>query len=159
MPLLKYTLCFLTHQDSILMLKRNRPPNRGLWNGVGGHIEAGETPGQSILREVKEETGLEIPAARYAGILTWSGFEIEDGGLYIFTAQAPSFNIQQSEEGWLAWKPKDWVFSSPEVVSNIHIFGPEVFKNSHARQYHFIYDRGQIREYSFRELPEWAKTV
>jgi len=157
MSLLKYTLCFLTHQDSILMLKRNRPPNQGLWNGVGGHIEPGETPNLSILREVKEETGISIPTAEYKGILTWSGFEIEDGGLYIFTAQSPSFNMQQSEEGWLAWKPFDWVFTSPEVVSNIHIFGPEIFKNSHPRQYHFEYRQGEIEQYSFLDLPDWAR--
>ena len=37
-----YTLCFLTRGDHILMLHRRRPPNQGLWNGVGGRIEVGE---------------------------------------------------------------------------------------------------------------------
>jgi 8-oxo-dGTP diphosphatase len=138
------------------MLKRNRPPNLGLWNGVGGHIEPGETPGESILREVKEETGIRITQTKYAGILTWSGFEIDDGGLYIFTAPAPSWTLQQSDEGLLDWKPREWVFSSPEVVSNIHIFGPQVFLNSHARQYHFVYKNGEILNYQFFDLPKWA---
>ena len=154
---LKYTLCFLTHQGSILMLKRNRPPNQGLWNGVGGHIEVGETPNQCILREIKEETGIQITSVKYTGILTWSGFEIDDGGLYIFTAPSPSLKIQQSEEGWLEWKPKEWVLSSPDVVSNIHVFGPEVFKNEHAQQHHFVYQNGKIQGYDFRALPDWAK--
>jgi len=52
-----YTLCFLTRGDHILMLHRRRPPNQGLWNRVGGRIEAGESPLTACLREVREETG------------------------------------------------------------------------------------------------------
>ena len=33
-------------------------PERG-WEIPGGHLEPGETPGQAMLRELKEETGLE----------------------------------------------------------------------------------------------------
>lgn len=32
----------------------------GIWIGIGGHIEENENPVQSLLREVKEETNLEI---------------------------------------------------------------------------------------------------
>ena len=54
---LKFTVCFLFRNEDILMLLRNKPPNQGLWNGVGGHIELGESPYESCLREVKEEAG------------------------------------------------------------------------------------------------------
>jgi hypothetical protein len=43
LPDLRYTLCFLTRGDQVLMLHRRRPPNQGLWNGVGGRLEPGET--------------------------------------------------------------------------------------------------------------------
>ena len=39
-----YTTCFVRCGESVLMLLRNRPPNAGLWNGVGGKISPGETP-------------------------------------------------------------------------------------------------------------------
>ena len=42
------------------MLHRRRPPNQGLWNGVGGRIEAGEPPLAACLREVQEETGYRL---------------------------------------------------------------------------------------------------
>ena len=79
---LTFTLCFLTRDDQVLLLKRRRPPNQGLWNGVGGHVEPGETPLAACLREVREETGYRLKTARFAGILTWRGFEIPAGGLY-----------------------------------------------------------------------------
>jgi 8-oxo-dGTP pyrophosphatase MutT (NUDIX family) len=56
-PSLLFTVCFLTRGEQVLLLHRSSPPNRGLWNGVGGHIEPGERPLASALREVREETG------------------------------------------------------------------------------------------------------
>jgi len=126
LPPLVYTLCFLTHGDDVLMLLRVKPPNRGLWNGVGGKIDPGEDPTSSVLREVQEETGYVLPAARFCGLLTWGGYEVPRGGLYIFTAPAPAGEPHPTPEGLLAWKPRRFVFTSGEVVSNIHHFGPLV---------------------------------
>ena len=51
---LKYTLCFIRRGDEILMLNREKPSWMGMWNGVGGRMEANETPKECILREVWE---------------------------------------------------------------------------------------------------------
>ena len=135
------------------MLHRQRPPNQGLWNGVGGHLEPGESPRECILREVFEETGYRLGQVNFAGILTWNGFETPPGGLYIFTAAAPAGEPRESVEGALAWKPRDWVLSSPEVVSNIHIFGPHVFNGSPPQVYHFEYQAGEIARYAIGPYP------
>jgi len=42
------------------MLNREYAPTQGLWNGVGGKIEGEESPLECVIREVKEETGIEI---------------------------------------------------------------------------------------------------
>lgn len=153
---LRYTLCFLTRGAHILMLHRQNPPNRGLWNGVGGHLEPGETPRDCVLREVREETGFCLAEVAFGGILTWDGFETPPGGLYIFTAAAPSGEPRACPEGPLEWKPRDWVFSSPEVVSNIHVFGPLVLGGSPPRRYHFSYADGKIIQYQDLPLsPGW----
>ncbi|MEJ5314813.1 MAG: NUDIX domain-containing protein, partial [Anaerolinea sp.] len=91
------------------MIHRNRPPNAGLWNGIGGHWEEGESALEGVLREVKEETGYHLTNARFCGILTWEGFEIPSGGLVLFVAQAPEGEPQDCGEGQLAWKPREWV--------------------------------------------------
>jgi 8-oxo-dGTP diphosphatase len=145
---LRYTLGFITHGDKVLMLHRSKPPNQGLWNGVGGHLEPGETPRACILREIREETGFELDRVRFAGLLTWEGFEIARGGLYIFTAQLINHAVPKAcNEGILAWKERDWVFTAREVVSNIHRFGPEALSDTPPRLHHFVYQDGEIIQY------------
>ena len=152
-----YTLCFPTRGDLVLMLHRAKAPNRGLWNGVGGHIEAGETPTACILREVEEETGFHLDRAHFGGILTWEGYEAPAGGLYIFTAEAPAEWGEPAGdgdgEGVLEWKPRQWVFHSPEVVSNIHLFLPRVLNGAPPQAYHFVYQDGQVVGHEIKPLP------
>jgi 8-oxo-dGTP diphosphatase len=153
LSLFRYTLCFLTRGDEVLMLLRQKAPNRGLWNGVGGRIEVGEDPRDCILREVYEETGFRLNSARFAGLLTWEGFEIPNGGLFLFTAEAPRGEPGQCSEGTLAWKPRAWVCSSPEVVSNIHRFAPSILRQEPPQTFHFVYQSGQILQHETRPLP------
>lgn len=155
LALCRYTLCFLTRGEQVLMLHRRKPPNQGLWNGVGGKLQPGEAPLAACLREVHEETGYALPTAHFAGVLTWRGFEVPEGGLYLFTAVAPAGEPAPCPEGELRWQPQAWVLSAPTVVSNIHHFGPFVFAGAAPQIYHFEYVAGQIVDY---QLYAWPTT-
>ncbi len=45
---------------SILLVKKSRGPYRGMWDLPGGRPVHGETIPQTLQREVKEETGIEL---------------------------------------------------------------------------------------------------
>lgn len=47
-------------KDSILLVERGKQPLKGYWSLPGGVLELGEQLGAAIVREVKEETGLEV---------------------------------------------------------------------------------------------------
>ena len=48
-----------TRQNEVLLLKRNRPPV-GWWQSVTGSLRWDESPEEAAVREVREETGLEV---------------------------------------------------------------------------------------------------
>jgi 8-oxo-dGTP diphosphatase len=148
-----YTLCFLTRADQVLLLKRRNPPNQGLWNGVGGHLEPGETPLAACLREVREETGYVLEQARFGGVLTWRGFEIPPGGLYLYTAAAPAGEPGPCAEGLLQWHPWSWLFTAPEVVSNLHAVGPALLGGAPPQTYYFEYAAGEIVRHTVSPWP------
>jgi 8-oxo-dGTP pyrophosphatase MutT (NUDIX family) len=50
----------------VLLVQRSesRPVMGGLWSAVSGYVEAGETPLEAAVREVREETGLHVTPGR-----------------------------------------------------------------------------------------------
>ncbi len=55
--------CFVSHADKLLWIQRNLEPRRGLWAIPGGFMEQGETLAEGAARELREETGICLPAA------------------------------------------------------------------------------------------------
>jgi 8-oxo-dGTP diphosphatase len=54
-------------EEKILLIKRNTRPFVGYWALPGGRMDPGETVEQTIVREVKEETGLDVTIVRKVG--------------------------------------------------------------------------------------------
>jgi len=62
----------------VALIRKSRPDwQKGILNGIGGHIEKGENPLEAQIREFKEETGLLIPKEKWLrvtsfGCLDWN---------------------------------------------------------------------------------------
>ena len=54
--------------ESLLLLKRNNSPAKGLWWFAGGRIHRGESLEQTLHREIKEETGLELENSKLINV-------------------------------------------------------------------------------------------
>ncbi len=78
----------------------------------GGHVEEHEPVVDSVIREMKEETGLDIRNPRLCGIKEWIN---EDGSRYVvflFRAEEFSGELVSSEEGRVFWMEKEDVLKS-----------------------------------------------
>jgi 8-oxo-dGTP diphosphatase len=51
----------------LLCIRRGHGPGAGLWSVPGGRVEAGEMLLEAVVREVMEETGLEVVVDRFVG--------------------------------------------------------------------------------------------
>ncbi|NQU21118.1 MAG: NUDIX domain-containing protein [Candidatus Nealsonbacteria bacterium] len=51
----------------ILLGRRGVEPAKGKWDFLGGFIEANETAEQAVVREIREETGIEVRVVEYLG--------------------------------------------------------------------------------------------
>lgn len=101
------TLCYVKKDSQTLMLYRNKKDkdiHLGKWNGLGGKIHMGETPEECVIREVKEESGLDIKNPSLRGIITFPAFkDEEDWYVYVFIVHEFSGSLIDSPEGELKW--------------------------------------------------------
>ena len=57
--------CLAHCNATLLMCRRAIEPARGLWNPPAGFVEAGESLEQAMARELREETGIDLPTSRF----------------------------------------------------------------------------------------------
>ncbi|HKS44258.1 MAG TPA: NUDIX hydrolase [Amycolatopsis sp.] len=62
----------------LLLIKRGHEPGRGLWSLPGGRVERGETDRDAVVRELREETGLDVHPTALAGMVVRGQYEIFD---------------------------------------------------------------------------------
>jgi 8-oxo-dGTP diphosphatase len=122
------TLCFIRYGEEVLLLRGG--PHKRLWagryNGVGGHIEAGEDVHTAALREVAEETGMAMHDLRLAAIVHADAGDPVTGILFfVFTARAASRDVGPSPDGVLEWWPIDGLPAS-ELVEDLPVLLPKV---------------------------------
>ncbi|MHA1276227.1 MAG: NUDIX domain-containing protein, partial [Candidatus Helarchaeota archaeon] len=63
----------LGSNESIVLVKRKNPPFEGMWALPGGFIELGEQVEDAVVREVKEETSLNVEIVKLSGVYSDPG--------------------------------------------------------------------------------------
>ena len=76
------------------------------WRGIafpGGHVEAGEAFTESVIREIKEETGLDIFAPTLCGVKQFYTDEGERYVVFLYKTNRFSGKLSSSAEGRVFW--------------------------------------------------------
>ena len=87
------------------------------WNFPGGHVEQGEFVTPSVVREIREETGLTIENPKLCGI---KEFQKEQDGkrfiVFLYVASQFSGELRSSDEGDVFWYPLSELKRSKELA-------------------------------------------
>jgi ADP-ribose pyrophosphatase YjhB (NUDIX family) len=99
----------VTHQDKILLGKRNINPGKGMWSLPGGYVNRTEKVEAAAIREIKEETNLDIKLATDDLL-----------GVYSATGNPHVLIVYQTQ---LAGPEIAQLANQPEEVSELAFFG------------------------------------
>lgn len=111
------SLIYIEKDGKYLMLhrtKKENDANKDKWIGIGGKLEAGESPFDCARREVKEETGLTVNELRYRGIVTFVSDEYPTEYMHLFHTWCFDGELKDAcDEGVLEWIDKKKLLSLP----------------------------------------------
>lgn len=62
-------VAFIHNNSEVLLVRRAMEPEKGKWALPGGYVDANEDPRHAAIREVKEETGLEVAITRLLDVI------------------------------------------------------------------------------------------
>ncbi|MPQ21225.1 NUDIX hydrolase [Carnobacterium divergens] len=145
-----YTLCFLKQGTKVLLLNRQKNPWMGRWTGVGGKIEVGEAPLNSAIREIKEETTIDVSELFYGGQLLWTVDHEITGGLHLFLTELPEKEYFSTpiatREGILDFKEIDWILDSKNqgMPDNIPFVLKDLLLNPQENRYMCYFENNQF---------------
>ena len=154
--MLSFTICFIKQGSKILMLNREKPVWMGIWNGIGGKIEKGETPSEGILREIIEETGieLEVENVNFKGIVSWTDPDnTYYDGMYVFTVELPEgfyyHTPIKTDEGILDWKEVTWVIDPENSgIADLKYHLAVVLDDPNQYEHKLTYDKGKVVQFN-----------
>ena len=111
------------------------------WGGItfpGGHVEKDESFVDSVIREVKEETGLDIQSPKLCGIKWWEAGHGRRYIILLFKTDRYTGTLHDSNEGKVFWTELDALRSMRLAPSFDKML--DVFTNDNARCT-FFYDK------------------
>lgn len=117
--------------DEILLLKRKKQPYAGLWGMLAGKIEFGESPEQAVIREAKEESGLDIKGVVVKGIISEVIDDENKNHFYQLVCKAvpESKDFTDSNEGELKWLKISELEKDKLIPSEWHIINEILLKD------------------------------
>ncbi len=139
------TLVFISHGDEVLLLKGDQDKRlwAGLYNGVGGHVERGESVLSAAQRELLEETGLQVDDLWLCGTIAIDTAQNPGVCVFVFKGETLQPMRLASHEGLLEWVKASDITQLP-LVNDLPVLLPKILqmvKGDEAFSAHSFYDK------------------
>lgn len=114
-------MCMVTDDKGNVLVQNRKDPN---WPGIvfpGGHVEPGESFVDSVIREVREETGITVLNPTLCGVKQFQNREGQRYIVFLFKANRFEGTLQSSDEGEAMWIPRSKLFEQNCVDNFDHL--------------------------------------
>ena len=132
-------LCLIEDGSRVLLQDRVKADWKG-YTLPGGHVENGESFVDAVIREMKEETGLDIYEPKLVGV---KQFPIEGGRYIVMLYKATKFSgeVVSSDEGRMEWVE----YSRLSELNTVDDFEEllEVMNSDNLSEFRYIIEDGE----------------
>lgn len=125
----RHSVCdsLIIEDNKVLMVLRDKDPQKGFWAIPGGYLEWDETIEQCVLREVKEETGADAEIIKLFGVYSDPERDPDDRQnvchVFLLGLKNEKFYPQQGETKEVKWfsfdnLPKNIAFDHRKIIED-----------------------------------------
>ena len=128
-------MCLVYDEKKVLVQEKTGTKYEGGLVFPGGHVEEGESLRDSVIREIREETGLVIKNPQPCGFKDWI---LEDGTRYIvllYNTDQFEGELKNSREGKVFWLDRNDI-SSANIIWNMREL-LEIFETDQYSEFFF----------------------
>lgn len=125
-------MCMITDADGRVLVQERLPKPSNAWSGLtfpGGHVEPGETVVASVVREIREETGLTVSDLQNCGYIQWyDPVKQSQYFVFLFKTSRYSGELKGSAEGNVKWMTLDEMLAgklAPNMKEYLAVFRNE----------------------------------
>lgn len=129
-------MCMVYDGQGNILVQDRKNPN---WPGItfpGGHVEHGEAFVRSVIREVKEETGLDIEQPQLCGIKQFQDKQDNRYVVLFYKTNKFSGQLCSSDEGDVFWLPRKNLNQYP--LANDFEDMVKVFESDDLSEFYYI---------------------
>ncbi|MEQ8524711.1 NUDIX domain-containing protein [Gracilimonas sp.] len=117
--------CVIEYNSKLLLIERANNPHRGKFCPIGGKLNAYEAPSEGLIREVNEETGINLKSFKLFGIMVESSPNEHNWVNFIYYSSfksLPELETMNTIEGRLNWVSWYDLENIPLPETDIHIY-------------------------------------
>lgn len=137
-------MCMITDAEGRVLVQDRLPKPNNAWCGLtfpGGHVEPGETVVASVIREVREETGLTVTNLKNCGYIQWYNPDRQSQYfVFLFKTSSYSGDLKGSAEGNVRWMTLNEMLSGKLALNMKQYLA--VFQNKDIPQAYGVSGRG-----------------
>ena len=115
------TCVLMNDKGEILILKRSDKVGtyRGFWSGISGYVEEDEKPYETAVKEIKEETGMDVDDVVLVKEMKPVSFsDVYEGKNYDWNIFSFLFKLGKKDKVQIDWEHSEYCWIAPQDIKN-----------------------------------------